>query len=319
MALHPAWRAFCNVGWVAKPLAPAPLARAMCEALGIEAPERVRVRERTATASAGAGRSLAVLLAEDNAMNQKLATTLLDRLGHRIEVADDGRAAVAMALAGDYDVILMDLQMPEVDGLEATRQIVAALGDRRPVIVALTANAMSGDREACIAAGMDDYLSKPLRRGELTAVLDAIAAHNVDRRVEDLAVLDLVGTQVPSPSSSAGNPIREALRRRVTELVGAEDADFEQELIDTFLADLPRLVQAIEDGRTSGDLEAVRRAAHTLKSQVSVFGADDLAEACRVVEASTATGQAADPQIEAVLDGTEVLAAHVRALNVEAQ
>ena len=111
-----------------------------------------------------------VLLAEDNATNQKLALALLSRMGYRADVAANGVEALEALKRQPYDVVLMDVQMPEMDGLEATRRIVAAAG-ARPRIVAMTANAMQGDREACLAAGMDDYITKPIRVEALVAAL----------------------------------------------------------------------------------------------------------------------------------------------------
>jgi CheY-like chemotaxis protein len=118
-------------------------------------------------------RPLRILLAEDNPMNQKLATRLLERMALTPDLAGDGLEAIAANEREGYDVILMDVQMPELDGLEATRRIRSAGGDHRPWIIAMTANAMEGDREACLAAGMDDYLSKPIAPERLR---DALAA-----------------------------------------------------------------------------------------------------------------------------------------------
>ena len=118
-------------------------------------------------------RSLRVLLAEDNPMNQKLALRLLANMGVDADLAHDGNEAVAAIQGSRYDVVLMDVQMPDLDGLEATRRIRSASLAHRPWIIAMTANAMEGDREACLAAGMDDYLSKPIRPAELTAALAA--------------------------------------------------------------------------------------------------------------------------------------------------
>jgi PAS domain S-box-containing protein len=118
-------------------------------------------------------RSLRVLLAEDNPMNQKLALRLLANMGVDADLAHDGNEAVAAIKGSRYDVVLMDVQMPDLDGLEATRRIRSASLAHRPWIIAMTANAMEGDREACLAAGMDDYLSKPIRPAELTAALAA--------------------------------------------------------------------------------------------------------------------------------------------------
>ena len=160
------------VASLTKPVKPSALHDAMADALG--SGERVRA----APPSAGGAERLAddhplrILLAEDNAMNRRVALLLLERMGYMAEVATNGREAVEAVAASAYDVVLMDVQMPEMDGLEATRQIRGRWPDgARPRIVALTANAMAEDREATVAAGMDDYLSKPIRPAELADAL----------------------------------------------------------------------------------------------------------------------------------------------------
>ena len=112
-----------------------------------------------------------VLVAEDNVVNQKVAARILERLGYQVDVAGTGDEAVAAARAQTYDAILMDGQMPQTDGFEATRIIRAVEGPRRTPIIALTASAMQGDRERCLEAGMDDYVSKPIGPEQLEAVL----------------------------------------------------------------------------------------------------------------------------------------------------
>ncbi len=126
-------------------------------------------------------RALRVLLAEDNKVNQRLAIRLLEKRGHHVTVADDGKAALAAYASQPFDIILMDVQMPEIDGLEATRTLrprEAPTGKHMPII-ALTAHAMSGDRERCIAAGMDDYVTKPIQRAELYQKIDALLKPSV--------------------------------------------------------------------------------------------------------------------------------------------
>jgi CheY-like chemotaxis protein len=164
-------------GWLAKPVKPSALHDTIATILLGE------VAEQPAAAAASAGgdgkplgerHPLRILLAEDNAVNQKLAMRLLSQMRYGAEVAADGQQAIDALERSDYDVVLMDVQMPELDGLEATRRIRARWPDRRLRIVAMTANAMAGDREACLAAGMDDYISKPIRPEELTAALERV-------------------------------------------------------------------------------------------------------------------------------------------------
>jgi CheY-like chemotaxis protein len=129
-------------------------------------PERVSI-----DADLGRRHPLRILLAEDNAVNQKLALRLLANMGYTADVAGDGLQTLKALDATDYDVVLMDVQMPELDGLGATRRIRADWPERPLHIIAMTANAMAGDRDACLAAGMNDYVSKPIRPPELAAAL----------------------------------------------------------------------------------------------------------------------------------------------------
>ena len=125
---------------------------------------------------------LRILLAEDNAVNQKLALRLLSQMGYRADVAANGLEAVQAVERQPYDVVLMDVQMPELDGLDATRRICDRWQTReRPRIIAMTASAMQGDREECLAAGMDDYVSKPIRVEELVAALQRSQAREINR------------------------------------------------------------------------------------------------------------------------------------------
>ncbi len=220
--------------------------------------------------------SLRILLAEDNAVNQKVALRLLDQLGYRADVAANGLEALEALERQPYDVVLMDVQMPELDGLDASRQI----GERwppeaRPRIIAMTANAMPEDRQACLAAGMDDYLAKPIRPTELTEALSRA------RPLGDTVRANAVGTSL---DASAIESLREL-----------DGEAFLAEVIGTFLSDAPALVAALRTTYEEGDTEALRRTAHTLKSNGQIFGAGSFSELCRDLEERARRG---------TLDGT---------------
>ena len=273
----PLWNIAGEVGWVSKPVLAPPLFRAISNTLGLSYVDVSELSE-TMEDERPERPSLTILLAEDNAMNQKLAVTILERLGHRVAVASDGQEAVDMAMVAKYDVILMDVQMPGVDGLDATRQLVALQGDARPRIVALTADVTIESRAACMAAGMHDFITKPLRRNELIDALDAVPRKEV---------------APPQPGSEQSAPdsviaTREEFTRRVADLVGEEDPQFEAELVQSFLADVPGVLASIATGQGTCDHALIHRAAHTLKSQAGVLGGDLLVEACRSLEAASA-------------------------------
>jgi PAS domain S-box-containing protein len=165
-----AWPASRVRALVTRPTRRRHLRRALFEALGLELEPGPAVPQRSASAkkSSAPMRAARVLVVEDNAVNRKLTTALLERFGHHSDVASNGREAVEAVAATRYDLVIMDCQMPEMDGFEATRRIreVERAGTRTPIL-AMTANAMDGDRERCIAAGMDDYVTKPIRPAKL--------------------------------------------------------------------------------------------------------------------------------------------------------
>jgi PAS domain S-box-containing protein len=221
---------------------------------------------------------LRILLAEDNVVNQKLALRLLAQMGYRADLAANGLEAVDAVGRQTYDVVLMDVQMPELDGFEASREINQRWpGERRPRIVAMTANAMQGDRELCVAAGMDDYVAKPIRVDELVAALERC------RRRPDAAER--------SAPAADGAPAAAALDRSVVDrLVATMGGPFVAELIDTFIEDGRDLLATLRRAETEKDLDAFRRAAHSLKSTSESFGATALTTLARELEAMARAG-----------------------------
>jgi CheY-like chemotaxis protein len=158
--------------WLAKPVKPSALHDMIATILLGAESATLPAAAASSGAPLGQRNPLRILLAEDNQVNRKLALRLLSQLSYQASVAENGKQAIEALERDDYDLVLMDVQMPEIDGLEATRRIRARWPERQLRIVAMTANAMAGDREACLAAGMDDYIAKPIRPAELVAALE---------------------------------------------------------------------------------------------------------------------------------------------------
>jgi signal transduction histidine kinase/CheY-like chemotaxis protein/HPt (histidine-containing phosphotransfer) domain-containing protein len=217
--------------------------------------------------------TLKILLAEDNEVNRQVALRMLERLGYSADVAADGREVLERLERAAYDVVLMDVQMPEMDGLEASREICRRWPEsRRPRIIAMTAEAMEGDRETCIAAGMDDYIAKPVDHDLFRRALEAVrprAARHPEADTTSASPLD------PEPlERSALDELREQLG----------DAAAVSTIVTTFLQSAPGLLAALREASAKGDAAALRRAAHTLKSSSAMLGAHALSAACAELE-----------------------------------
>ncbi len=261
------WAAF-----LLKPIKASQLYNALVGVFGIEAGLAPAPRAATQPqfdADMGLRRPLRILLAEDNPVNQKLALRLLGRMGYRADMAANGIEALQSLRRQPYDVILMDVQMPEMDGLEATRALWREWpAEQRPRIIAMTANVMQEDREECLAAGMDDFIGKPIRVEELVAAL------NKSQPLPPLHTL---------PATPSSPPLDPSAIERLRELAGGEAA-FMAEMIDTFLADAPGLLAQMRQSLEQRDAATFRRAAHTLKSNSRDFGATVLSEECQDLE-----------------------------------
>ncbi|MCS6859992.1 MAG: response regulator [Abditibacteriales bacterium] len=237
-------------------------------------------------------RRLSILLAEDQVINQKLAVHLLEKWGHGVTVAQNGKEVLALLEKQPFDLVLMDVQMPEMDGFEATRRIRAHANPRlRSLpIVAMTARAMTGDRERCLAAGMDGYVAKPLQPRELFEALEAASHQPVLPAAND--------TPAPEASPPAPQDIidRAAILARVD-----GNVELLREIVSLFLNDCPRLMNEVHQAAARRDGQALERAAHALKSAVSLFNAEAAFEAALRLETiahDVEVGAPASPCVE---------------------
>jgi len=221
---------------------------------------------------------LRILLAEDNSTNQKLALLMLERLGYRADVAANGLEVMDALHRQPYDVILMDVQMPEMDGLEATRIIRREFtAETQPYIIAMTANVMQGDRERCLEAGMSGYLGKPIHFGEL---MDAIRLCKPGQASLKEPGKAPAATR-PAPADEILDP---AAWSRLRAMLGAKSVEMLPTLIDTFMQEAVQLQEEAARAVQQGKPDGLRRAVHTLKSNAANFGATAMAAACLELE-----------------------------------
>jgi len=215
---------------------------------------------------------LRILLAEDNEVNQRVGVRILARLGYRADVAANGYEAIQALKRQPYDLILMDVQMPEMDGLQAARQICETWPkEQRPRIVAMTAHAMQASREECLAAGMDDYVSKPVDIDELRAALERCAGRNAP----------VLPVQV---NGNGNEPIDVSAFERLRKDQEPGETDLVAELIDVFLKHAPAGMEALREAVSRSDPEAINGAAHRLKSGSAQLGATRMALLCSELE-----------------------------------
>jgi two-component system, sensor histidine kinase and response regulator len=236
-----------------KPVKQSDLFDAMALALKLTSPPEVAAA--AASFDLVALRPLRVLLAEDSLVNQKLAVALLSAHGHEVTIAGNGREAVAAAAHDRFDVILMDVQMPEMDGMESAAAIRARerLQGGHVPIIAMTAHALKGDRELCLESGMDAYVPKPIQAEQLFATIASLCA---------------AADASPAPAGLDGELVNwEAALRSVQ-----GNAQTLQTMVEAALAEIPSLMMAIHRAVDEGDADALRRAVHTLKGSIRYFG-----------------------------------------------
>jgi CheY-like chemotaxis protein len=251
--------------YATKPVKQSDLLDVIMTALGEPAMTTRRSFGDPTDASSQSSRPLRILLAEDNEVNQKLAVRWLKKWGHTVVVAGNGREALERLEKDAFDLILMDVQMPEMGGLETTAVIRTKEkdGGGHIPILAMTAHALKGDRERCLAAGMDGYISKPIRPQEMF------------RSIENLRAL---------PETPAEFPDDDILDRREVLYRFDDDRELLREVVQGFLRECPNRLSALREALARGDSDAVTRLAHALKGSVGNFAARHVVDAAQKLE-----------------------------------
>jgi two-component system sensor histidine kinase/response regulator len=271
--------------YLLKPVRKVELREAIAKLLGAtgQIPSSTMITRDSLKEERDPGQSLDILLAEDNIVNQKLAVRLLEKRGHKVMVAGNGREALAALDQRPYDLVLMDVQMPELGGIEATIMLreKEKLTGSHQFIVAMTALVMKNDRERCLAAGMDGYLAKPIRPQELDEALDACMAKR------GISPKEVSPTEVSDHSVNAD------------ELLERLDGDrvFLAELTDLFRADYPRQIHVIREAIQQNDALGVKQASHALKGALSNLAASQAREVAADLERLGASGNLAPATI----------------------
>jgi signal transduction histidine kinase/HPt (histidine-containing phosphotransfer) domain-containing protein/BarA-like signal transduction histidine kinase len=259
-----------------KPIRPAQLLEALCRAFSVQV-QREKKAPPAPVLDADLGRRLPlrVLLADDNPINQKVGLSVLRKLGYRADLASNGLEVLAALEQKAYDVLFLDVQMPEMDGLQAARQICQKWPpDKRPRIIAMTGNALVGDREKCLEAGMDDYISKPVRVAELQAALERWAPASV--RKPDTAIF------VRPKTIPAETLLDQAVLADLRAMPPSDGLSMLQELVGLFLDNAPQRIAQISQSINDAPMLAFH--AHALKSMSLNLGAKRVAELSQKLE-----------------------------------
>jgi CheY-like chemotaxis protein/HPt (histidine-containing phosphotransfer) domain-containing protein len=263
--------------YLLKPIRQAELRAALARVLDAGQQPAPVVTRTSLLSERGPVEALNILVAEDNPVNQKLATRLLEKRGYRVTVAGNGKEALAALDKNSYDLVLMDVQMPEMGGIEATialREKEKSTGLHQPV-VAMTALVMKGDRERCLEAGMDNYISKPIRAQELDEILDSYLSRREQTVIPSISA--------PEITESAVNA------EELLERVGG-DLGFLSELAEIFRADYPKQIRVAQEALARSDAEGVKRAGHVLRGALANLAATDACALALKVEETGASG-----------------------------
>ncbi len=269
--------------YLTKPVKQSQLYDCLTEAMSSDVETReiksglVALREQPAKSRPESGKNLRILIAEDNPVNQRVALFQLQKLGYLADVVDNGRQALEAMAKSNYDIVFMDCQMPELDGYAATRDLRVMEGDERHTwIIAMTANSLEGDRQKCLDAGMDDYVSKPVKPERLEAAIGRFTGlRAVEQETRDTGSVGAIDPKI---------------------IAGFRELDIEGEesilakLIDVFIENTPRVLKEARAALANRMSPQLERAAHTLKGSCSNFGAERMRSACEKLEALAREG-----------------------------
>jgi PAS domain S-box-containing protein len=266
------------------------LSLALTERGGAEPAARPIVTRHTAreTLNLFAGRRAHILLAEDNITNQQVALGILKKLGLCAEAVANGAEALKVLETRPYDLVLMDVQMPEMDGIEATRRIrdpQSAVPNHAIPIIAMTARAMQGDRERCLAAGMNDYVTKPVSPRLLAEALDKWLPQGSAATMDRVPVVPAGAASLPAQESVAPVFDRAGMMSRLM-----NDEDLAKEILAAFLEDIPRQIAALRSYLESGDARGAERQAHNLKGAAATVGGERLRDVAFEMEKAGKAG-----------------------------
>jgi CheY-like chemotaxis protein len=229
-------------------------------------------------------RGTRVLIAEDNVVNQEVVREMLLSFGCEVQIAENGKKALDLLADSSFDLVFMDCQMPEMDGYEATRAIRVKESnngkEKRTPIVALTAHALKGDRDRCLDAGMDDYLSKPLSQGDLTVVLERWTG----KRKPQKQNASWVQEQIQPGEDTNGNRIDQKALDQIRQLDRDGSAGILQKVLQIYLDESSVLFNKVQQAIHERDFEGLRAAAHSLKSSSAQVGAQEFSEFCKEME-----------------------------------
>ena len=274
--------------YLTKPVRLTALHDALTAVTALEAGQRsARLVTEHSIAERRASSRSRILLVEDNPVNQRVGARLLESLGHRVDVAANGREAVEAVTRAPYAAVLMDCQMPEMDGFEAARVIRSLEGDSRTPIIAMTAGAMETDREKCLAAGMDDYVSKPVSKERLAAILDAWIKPKVPARETEAHMSD----DSVKPANGAA-PLDGRILEGLRELEEDADEAVVADLVETYLGEATKALEELAAAVRLEDFEHAAAVAHRLKGSSGAVAAVWVADACANVERAAASRDA---------------------------